>query len=146
MTFMKMVRVLVAGAVAMCWGAAASADVVSTKAKGTFSEVKDNVVLAIQSRGLKIDYTAYIGNMLERTGKDVGSTKKIYGDAEALQFCSAVVSRKMMESDAANIAYCPYVIALYTLAEDPKTVYVVYREGLSEVDALLGGIVQEALE
>jgi len=146
MKIMKMVRVLLAGTAVMVWGAAANADVVSTKAKGSFSEVKDNLVLAIQSRGFKVDYTAYIGNMLERTGKDVGSTKKIYGDAEALQFCSAVVSRKMMENEAANIAYCPYVIALYTLPDDPKTVYVVYREGLSEVDALLGGIVQEALK
>jgi hypothetical protein len=57
-----------------------------------------------------------------------------------------VVSRKMMENDPANIAYCPYVIALYTLPDDPKTVYVVYREGLSEVEALLGSIVQEALK
>jgi len=146
MKIMKMVRVLLVGTVVTVWSAAANADVVSAKAKGSFSEVKDNLVLAIQSRGLKVDYTAYIGNMLERTGKDVGSTKKIYGDAEALQFCSAVVSRKMMESDAANIAYCPYVIGLYTLPDDPKTVYVVYREGLSEVDALLGGIVQEALK
>jgi hypothetical protein len=146
MKIMKTVRVLLAAAVAMFWAGAASADVVSAKAKGSFSEVKDNVVLAIQSRGFKIDYTAYIGNMLERTGKDVGSTKRVYGDAEALQFCSAVVSRKMMESDPANIAYCPYVIALYTLPDDPKTVYVVYREGLSEIDALLGSIVQEALK
>ena len=97
MKIMKTVRVLLAAAVAMFWAGAASADVVSAKAKGSFSEVKDNVVLAIQSRGFKIDYTAYIGNMLERTGKDVGSTKRVYGDAEALQFCSAVVSRKMME-------------------------------------------------
>lgn len=146
MTSGKTIGVLLAAAIAMFWAAAASADVVSAKAKGTFSEVKDNLVLAIQSRGLKIDYTAYIGNMLQRTGKAVGSTKKIYGNAEALQFCSAVVSRKMMENDAGNIAYCPYVIALYTLPDDPKTVYVVYREGLSEVEALLGGIVQEALK
>lgn len=143
---MKMVSVMLAAAVALFWGGAASAEVVSAKAKGSFSEVKDNVVLAIQSRGYKIDYTAYIGNMLERTAKDVGATKRVYGNAEALQFCSAVVSRKMMENDAANIAYCPYVIALYTLPADPKTVYVVYRKGLPEIDALLGSIVQEALK
>jgi len=146
MTIMKMVRVLFAGVVVLLWSAAASADVVSAKAMGGFAEVKDNLVLAIQARGFKIDYTAHIGNMLERTGKDVGSTKRVFGNAEALQFCSAVVSRKMMENKASNIAYCPYVIALYTLPADPKTVYVVYRQGLPEVDALLAGIVKEALQ
>jgi hypothetical protein len=146
MTIMKMVRVLFAGALVLMWSGAASADVVSAKATGCFAEVKDNLVLAIQSRGLKIDYTAHIGNMLERTGKDVGSTQRVFGNAEALQFCSAVVSRKMMEKKASNIAYCPYVIALYTLPKDPKTVYVVYRKSLPEVDALLAGIVKEALQ
>lgn len=146
MTGMKMVRVLIAGFVAMLCAGAASADVVSAQAKGGFGEVKDSVVLAIQAKGFKIDYTAHIGNMLERTGKDVGSTKRVFGNAEALQFCSAVVSRRMMEQKAANIAYCPYVIALYTLPDDPKTVYVVYRKGLPEVDALLADIVKEALQ
>jgi len=145
-TGMKMVRVLFVGVLAVLWSAAAGADVVSARAKGGFGEVKDSVVLAIQAKGFKIDYTAYIGNMLERTGKDVGSTKRVYGNAEALQFCSAVVSRKVMEQKASNIAYCPYVIALYTLPEDPKTVYVVYRKGLPEVDALLADIVKEALQ
>ena len=146
MTIMKMVRVLFAGAVVLLWSGGARADVVSAKATGGFSEVKENLVLAIQSRGFKIDYTAHIGNMLERTGKDVGSTKRVFGAAEALQFCSAVVSRKMMEDKASNIAYCPYVIALYTLPDDPKAVYIVYRKGLPEVDALLAGIVKEALQ
>jgi len=142
---MKIVRVLLAGLL-LLWGGGASADVASAKAKASFGEVKDSVVLAIQAKGFKVDYTAYIGNMLERTGKDVGSSKRVYGNAEALQFCSAVVSRKMMEDSASNIAYCPYVIAIYTLPDDPKTVYVVYRKGLAEVDALLASIVKEALE
>jgi len=146
MTVMQMVRVLLAAALAIPCSGIASADVVSAQTKGGFSEVKDSVVLAIQSRGFKIDYTAHIGNMLERTGKDVGATRRVFGSAEALQFCSAVVSRKMMEDKASNIAYCPYVIGLYTLPEDPSTVYVVYRKGLPEVDALLAGIIKEALQ
>ena len=146
MTVMKAVCRLLAGALAILCGEAASADVVSAQAKGGFGDVKDSVVLAIQSRGFKIDHTSYIGSMLERTGKDVGSTKRVFGSAEALQFCSAVVSRKMMQDKASNIAYCPYVIALYTLPADPNTVYVVYRKGLPEVDALLAGIIKEALQ
>jgi len=143
---LKTVRILAAcGALVLCAGAAA-AELVSVKAKGSFGEVKENLVLAIQAGGFKIDYTAHIGNMLERTGKDVGSTKRGYGSAEAFQFCSAVVSRRMMERDASNIGYCPYVIALYTLPDEPKIVYIVYRKGLPEVDALLAGIVKEALQ
>jgi hypothetical protein len=146
MTIMKTVRVVFAATAVLLWSGAAGADVISAKATGGFAEVKDNVVLAIQARGYKIDYTAHIGNMLERTGKDVGSTKRVFGNAEAVLFCSAVVSRRMMENKPSNIAYCPYVIALYTLPEDPKTVFIVYRKGLPEVDALLAGIVKEALQ
>jgi len=142
----KTVRILAAAGALLLCAAAAAADVVSLQTKGSFGEVKENLLLAIQAGGFKIDYTAHIGNMLERTGKDVGATKRVYGSAEAFQFCSAVVSRKMMERDASNIGFCPYVIALYTLPDDPKTVYIVYRKGLPEVDALLAGIVKEALQ
>lgn len=122
------------------------------KVQGNFANVKDNVANAIAKRGFVIDYTAHIGAMLDRTAKDVGATKKIYAAAEAVQFCSATVSRRTMEADPANIVFCPYVIAIYALAADPKTIYVAYRRPhgagqrtLAEVDALLDGIVREAL-
>lgn len=146
MTNMKSLRVVLLGAVAVLWSGMAAAQIASATAKGGFDEVKDNLVLAIQARGLKIDHTAHIGDMLERTGKDVGSAKQVYGKAEALQFCSAVVSRKMMEQQASNIAYCPHVIALYTLPGDRDTVHIVFRKGLPDVDKLLSGIVKETLE
>jgi len=146
MTSMKTFRVVLLGAFAVLWSGMAGAQIASAKAKGGFDDVKDSLVLAIQSRGLKIDHTAHIGNMLERTGKDVGSATRVYGKAEALQFCSAVVSRKMMEQQASNIAYCPHVIALYTLPGDRDTVHIVFRNGLPEVDKLLSGIVEESLQ
>ena len=124
--------------------------------QGDFDSVKEDVLLAIQSRGLVVDHTSYIGNMLDRTAKDVGTAKRIYAKAEAVQFCSAIVSRRTMEADPANIAFCPYVIALYVRADDPKTVHAVFRRvagqgsavsrpSLKEVDALLEGIIREAL-
>jgi hypothetical protein len=122
-----------------------ASDVVRFRASGDFDAVKEELVLAIQGRGLVIDYTAHIGEMLERTGKDLGATRRVYQKAQALQFCSAVVSRRSMEADPANIAYCPYVISLYTSPNDTKTVHVVYRRTLPEVDKLLDGIVREAL-
>ena len=49
-------------------------------------------------RWLVIDYTGHIGDMLDRTAKDVGATKKIYAQAEAMQFCSATLSRRPSDS------------------------------------------------
>jgi len=126
----------------------------STQAE--FDAVKEEVLLAIQGRGLVVDHTSYIGNMLDRTAKDVGAGKRVYAKAESVQFCSAVISRKTMEVDPLNIAFCPYAIALYVRADDPKTVHVVFRRvagagsdasraSLGEVDKLLEGIVREAL-
>jgi hypothetical protein len=125
-------------------------------ATGNFDTVKDEVTLAITSRGLVIDHTSFIGNMLDRTGKDIGKTKKVYGKAEMLQFCSADISRRTMEADPSNIVFCPYVIAIYSLASDPKKVHVAFRRlqpvgttesqaSLKAVEDLLDSIVKEAL-
>jgi len=136
---------------------AASADVVVRSAKGGFQEVKERVLLAIENRGLVLNYTARIGAMLERTGKDIGSVRQVYANAELLEFCSAAVSRATMEADPRNIAFCPYSIAIYTLPKEKERVYVAYRrieapgsgpsaKALAAVDKLLADIVAEALK
>jgi len=125
-------------------------------ATGDFDTVKDDLKNAITGRGFVVDHNSHIGAMLDRTGKDLGATKTVYGKAESLQFCSATVSRRMMEADPTNIVFCPYIIVLYTLPQDPKTVYVGYRRplpvgteaskaSLKAVEELLDGIVKEAL-
>jgi uncharacterized protein (DUF302 family) len=147
---------------ALAFAAPASADdnrqllmVFKTKAK--FEDVKEDVAAAIAKRGLVVDYTGHIGAMLDRTAKDVGATKTIYARAEAMQFCSATLSRKMMEADAANITHCPFVISIYALAGDPGTIHVAYRRpqiggspasqaALKEVGELLRAIVRDALK
>jgi hypothetical protein len=121
-----------------------------------FDTVKEDVEIAITNRGLVIDHISHIGAMLERTGKDLGTTKSVYGDAGSMQFCSATVSRRSMEADPTNIVFCPYIIVYYTLHDDPKTVYVGYRRpvpagsetsraSIREIEKLLDGIVKEAL-
>lgn len=122
-----------------------------------FDDVRDDLKLAIEAKGLVIDYESYINRMLERTGKDVGSTRKIYADAQAFVFCSAVLSRKTMEADPANIAQCPYSMVVYATVQEPEKVHVAYRrpwrpEGsaasraaLQEVERLLDGIARKAL-
>jgi len=127
----------------------------STKAK--FESVRDDLKAAIEARGLVIDYQSFVNRMLERTGKDVGSSRKLYLDAQAFVFCSAALSRKTMEADTANMSMCPYSIAVYATAQQPDTVHVSYRRplrpdgpaaskaALKEVEALLDGIAREAV-
>lgn len=140
--------------------AASDEPVVRHKVKSKFEYVRDDLKNAITGHGLVIDNTSHIAAMLDRTGKDLGTTKKIYGVDQGLvfSFCSAVVSRKTMEADPDNIIFCPYGIAVYSTVADPDTVTVAYRpprlpDGASaasqaammEVEKLLDSIVREAL-
>ena len=131
--------------------------VVSYSKRAKFDDVRDDLKAAIEGKGLVIDYQSFVNRMLERTGKDVGSAKKLYADAQAFVFCSARLSRKTMEADSANAALCPYSIMVYATAQDPGTVHVAYRRpwrpdgsaaskaALKEVERLLDGIAKEAL-
>lgn len=144
---------LLIGAAGAC---AQSAEVAIHRTKGNFAEVKERVLLAIENRGLVLNYTARIGAMLDRTGKDIGAAGRIYGEAEMLEFCSARASRDTMAADPRNIVFCPYSIAIYTLPKDKDTVYVGYRrpatfgsaqsvKSLRAVEQLVADIVREAL-
>jgi uncharacterized protein (DUF302 family) len=126
-------------------------------ANGKFDDVRDNLEFAITGRGIVINNVAHIGNMLSRTAKDVGASVQVYEKAEALEFCSAVLSRKMMEADRHNIVFCPYVISVYTLPGESNRVYLSYRrpvvvgnaasrESLQEVEELLDAVIAEAIE
>jgi uncharacterized protein (DUF302 family) len=122
-----------------------------------FDDTRDDLKAAIENRGLVIDHTSHIHDMLERTGKDLGTTTTVYVNAESYMFCSAVVSRKTMEADPHNVVFCPYVIAVYTTVQEPNKVYVAYRRpqqpastppsqaSLKAVEDLLDGIAREAL-
>jgi len=157
---MTLIRVLVPGFVALFGAAALAADphpVVTYSKKAKFEDVRDDLKLAIEAKGLVIDYQSFVNRMLERTGKDVGSTRRLYIDAQAFVFCSAALSRKTMEADSANMAMCPYSIAVYATAQDPGTVHISYKRpwrpdgsaaskaALKEVEALLDGIARAAL-
>ena len=73
--------------------------VTHSKRGAKFADVLENLRLAIEGQGLVIDHESFVGRMLERTGKDVGSARKLYADARAFVFCSAALSRKTMEAD-----------------------------------------------
>lgn len=148
---------MAAGAALYGTAQANAADIVVRSTKGEFKEVKERVLHAIENRGLVLNYTAHIGAMLERTGKDIGAARRIYGEAEMLEFCSAKVSRDTMEADPRNIAFCPYSIAIYTLPKEKDRVYIAYRrvetsgsgksaQALRSVQKLVADIVAEALK
>jgi hypothetical protein len=135
-------------------GACGAQDVRSYTTKAHFDDVKFELSNAIIARGFNIDYTGNIGRMLERTGPDVGSVKPLYAKAEFMTFCSAKLSRAMIEADLANIGFCPYVVFIYEAAAKPEETVVGYRRpaqnaaspALAEIDALLDGIVREAVK
>jgi len=129
---------------------------VTYTSKDDFETVKSAITDAITGKGLVINTVSHIGEMLERTGKDMGGAKQVFVNAESFEFCSATVSRKTMEADPHNIVFCPYIISVYVLPNKPNITYVSYRKpdivgtpaskvSLREVEKLLRSIIEEAL-
>lgn len=142
---------------AVCWGGPARADenVVTYAVSGAFDDIRLDLETAILNRGLVIDYEAFVGEMLRRTGADIGAASEIFTRAESFQFCSAVLSRRMMEADPVNIGLCPHIVFAYELPAEPGKVYVGYRRlpgsgseasraAQAEINGLLDGIAREA--
>lgn len=128
---------------------AAAQDAITHTIEDSFDNVTFAVESAILGQGLVIDHRSHVGEMLERTKDDVGAKTTIFTGAEVFSFCSATVSRSVMEVDPANLQFCPYGIFVYERADQPGTVTVGYRdypEGeMQAVEDLLAGIVAEAL-
>ena len=138
-------------------GGALAAEVTAYRSTGPFDEVRQNLADAIVNRGYVIDHEAYIGKMLARTAAAVGASQAVFakGRANAMQFCSAVLSRNMMQADVMNIAYCPYVLFVFQARPDDPTVTVGFRRlpergsteskaALAKVNKLLDDIAREA--
>lgn len=112
---------------------------------GSFEDATFSVESAIVDAGLVIDYRSHTGEMLERTRADVGG-EKLFDAADIFLFCSATVSRQVMEADPALIAFCPYGIYVSERDGQVEIGYRNYPDGpMDAVEKLLDGIVQEAL-
>lgn len=130
--------------------------VMSKKAK--FDDVRENAVMAIENRGMKIDHQSYIADMLARTGRDIGLTRQVYLRGDQIQFCKADLSRAMMEADPRNIAFCPFIVNVYVTPDKPEVVNIAYRKplapgaskasrkALADVEKMLNEIAREALQ
>jgi len=120
-----------------------------------FDDVMENLRMAIQERGMFINNEMHMGDMLERTGKDLGFDEKIYEKAESIEFCSSVLSRKMVEEKPQRIVNCPFIISVYVLPSDPKKTHVVHRAlasaeveqspVMAEVAAMLKSVAEAAV-
>ena len=140
-----MIRTIVL-ALALSWPMVATSDEVRTVSfDGSFEDATFSVESAIVDRGLVIDLVSHVGEMLNRTGADVGSDKVLFKNADIFVFCSAVISREVMEEDPMNLAHCPYGIFVAETADGVIIGRRDYPDGpMEKVEALLDGIIDEA--
>lgn len=124
--------------------------------EGEFDFYREMVESAITDEGMVINAVGRIAEMLDRTGGDIGAGESIYLHGESLEFCSAIYSRRMMEADPHSIVFCPYVIAIYELVQEPGTIFIGYqrvpivgdeasRNALQDVEDLLDRVVNNAM-
>lgn len=139
---------LLVAAISTAGSAAEPGSVTTYPVEAEFDDVTFGLESAIVDRGLLVDHVSRVGEMLNRTAADVGATTQTYNQADVYLFCSAVLSRKMMEADPDNIAHCPYSVFVYELADNPGTIHVGYRhmpDGvMQEVQELLDAVAREA--
>ncbi|MDA8168904.1 MAG: DUF302 domain-containing protein [Nitrospiraceae bacterium] len=153
--FLALVAVQAGPCLSPAFGAGQKEPVIIRSVHGDFDSVWEDLNTALGDRGLVVSSVSHVGEMLERTGKALGRTRKIFGKAKVVEFCSAVVSRDMMETDPHFIAFCPYQIAVYTIQGEEKKVYLSYRRLIwndksgqaarKEVEDLLDGIVTDVI-
>jgi len=144
-----MKRFLGAAAMAIAATGALADEMVTYETQDSFDDVVFGLENAIIDEGLVIDSVSHTGDMLERTRMDVGSDVVIFENADIFSFCSAQLSREVMEADPMNLIYCPYDIFVFVRPETPDTTTIGYRafpEGeMKKIEALLDGITRAAI-
>lgn len=142
---MKSVVLAAALGTALC-GAAQAEKPFTYPFDGSFEDATFAVESAIVGQGLVIDYVSHVGEMLNRTGADVGSDKMIFKNADIFLFCSALISRQVMEIDPMNITHCPYGIFVMETDEGVTIGHKDYPDGsMQAVENLMQQIVAEAV-
>lgn len=130
-------------------GAASGADMITYDTDQSFGDVTFGLENAILDAGLVIDHVSHTGDMLERTRADLGSDVVLFQEADIYSFCSAQISREVMEADPMNVVFCPYDIFVIVRPETPDVTTVGFRtypEGaMKKVEAMLDGIARSAI-
>ena len=153
---MRRLQVLIAAALLSVVPCGLAQQVAQLTASGGYDEIRQLLIIAIENQGLVVDHRSGVGDMLARTGKDLGEKRQLYEQAEVLQFCSANYSRQMMDAAPELLAFCPFGIGIYTLPGESGKVHLVYRrmhteglapaaaQALQRIDALLQEIIRDA--
>jgi hypothetical protein len=69
----------------------------------------------------------------------------IFDDADIFLFCSAAISRRVMEADPMNIVHCPYSIFVAEMDGEVMIGHRAYPDGpMQEVEAMLDSIILDA--
>ncbi|CUH86832.1 hypothetical protein PH5382_00746 [Phaeobacter sp. CECT 5382] len=124
-------------------------DMVSYQSELAYDDVTFGLESAITDRGLVVDHVSHVGDMLERTRGDIGSDVVLFDKADVYSFCSAKLSRQVMEANPMNIAFCPYdIFVAQRPSEDKVTIgFRSFPAGeMQIIQELLDSIVQEAIE
>lgn len=120
----------------------------------TVNESLDDMEFALENAildmGLTIDFISHSGDMLERTRADVGSDIVLFTGATIYNFCSAKVSRQVIEADLGNFMYCPYAIFAYTTPDNPEQTVIGHQiypgDSMQPANELLDQIIANAVE
>ena len=138
--------VLAAGVALLGAGSVMAGDAFTYAFDGSYEDAVFAVENAIIGQGLVIDYVSHVGEMLNRTGADVGSDAVIFKNADIFLFCSAVISRQVMEQDPMNITHCPYGIFVLENGDGVLVGHKDYPDGpMQAVKDLMQQIVAEAI-
>lgn len=143
-----MKKMILAAAAALALAIPAKADtMMSFETEDDYQDALFALESAIVGRGLVIDSRSHTGDMLERTKKDVGGTKTIFKHADIFSFCSAKLSRQVMEKNPMNLVFCPYDMYVFQVGEGDK-VRIGFRKfpdgEMKVIEKLLESIAKEA--
>lgn len=144
-----MKRLLATLALTIMASTALAADMITYDTDQSFDDVVFGLENAILDAGLVIDSVSHTGEMLERTKADVGSDVTLFLNADVYSFCSAKLSREVMEADPMNIVFCPYDIFVMVRPETPDVTTIGFRtypEGaMKTIETLLHNIAKAAI-
>lgn len=131
-----MIRILTTILIALLTCPPAMADNAAPKIHSLQASFED-VLLELQevviNRGLVVDYTGHVDEMLDRTADAAGSITDSgetspYLHAKYIQFCSAKLTHAAVSANPQNLAICPYIIYLYETRAVPGTIHIGYRQ------------------
>lgn len=128
---------------------ATAQDMITYDTSDSFDDVVFGLESAILDAGLVVDHISHTGDMLERTREATGSDVVLFEHADVYSFCSASLSREVMEADPMNVVFCPYDIFVMVRPETPDTTTIGFRSypdgAMKKIEALLDGIARSAV-